>query len=61
MTSLRFPLIAMAGAIGSAIGMAPAAAAEIQIASQGPIVELSVTEQVKAVPDTATIGGGVRA
>lgn len=59
MTSLRFPLIAMAGAICSAIAIAPAAAAEIQIASQGPIVELSVTEQVKAVPDTATIGGGV--
>lgn len=38
---------------------APAAAAEIQVQAQGPLVELSVTETVKAKPDIATIGAGV--
>ncbi len=55
MTSLHLPLIAMAAGIGSV----PALAAEVQIAAQGPIVELTVSELVQATPDTATIGGGV--
>ena len=38
---------------------APAAAAEIQIAATGPVVELTVNENVKAKPDIATIGAGV--
>ncbi|MBO9602609.1 MAG: SIMPL domain-containing protein [Novosphingobium sp.] len=37
----------------------PAAAAEIQIAATGPVVELTVTESVKAKPDIATIATGV--
>lgn len=37
----------------------PAAAAEIQLAAQGPVVELSVTETVKARPDLATVSAGV--
>lgn len=37
----------------------PAAAADVQIASQGPVVELSVTETVKARPDIAEVGAGV--
>lgn len=37
----------------------PAAAAEVQVASQGPVVELSVTETVKAKPDIAEVGAGV--
>lgn len=44
----------------AATGMAaPAAAAEIQIAVAGPVVELSVNETVKAKPDIATVGAGV--
>ncbi|MGB3738911.1 MAG: SIMPL domain-containing protein [Pontixanthobacter sp.] len=38
---------------------APATAAEIQIAATGPVVELSVSEQVKARPDIAEISAGV--
>lgn len=38
---------------------APAAAAEIQIQATGPVVELSVSESVKARPDIVTIGSGV--
>jgi uncharacterized protein YggE len=38
---------------------APVAAAEIQIAATGPVVELTVTESVKAKPDIATIATGV--
>ena len=38
---------------------APAGAAEIQLQSQGPVVELSVTETVKARPDLATVSAGV--
>jgi uncharacterized protein len=38
---------------------APAAAAEIHVQAQGPLVELSVTETVRARPDIATVGAGV--
>jgi len=38
---------------------APLAAAEIQIPVSGPVVELTVTESVKARPDIARIGTGV--
>ena len=37
----------------------PAVAAEIQLQAQGPVVELAVTEIVKARPDVATVGAGV--
>lgn len=37
----------------------PAAAADIQLEAQGPVVELSVTETVKAKPDLATVSAGV--
>ena len=42
-----------------AVIAAPASAAEIQIASQGPVVELSVSEVVRSAPDVAQIGAGV--
>lgn len=54
MTRYLLPLAVAATAIA-----APAAAAEIQIAATGPIVELSVNETVKAKPDIATVGAGV--
>ena len=37
----------------------PALAADIQLQAQGPVVELSVTETVKAKPDIATVSTGV--
>ncbi|MDD3798897.1 MAG: SIMPL domain-containing protein [Novosphingobium sp.] len=37
----------------------PAMAAEVQIAASGPVVELNVSETVKAKPDIATVGAGV--
>jgi uncharacterized protein len=37
----------------------PAAAAEIQIAVSGPVVELTVHESVEAAPDIATVSAGV--
>lgn len=37
----------------------PASAAEVQIQASGPVVELSVSETVKARPDIATISAGV--
>ena len=37
----------------------PAMAAEIQLQAQGPVVELAVTETVKARPDLATVSAGV--
>lgn len=51
----KFALLS-AAALGAAI---PAHAAEIQIASQGPVVELTVTETAKAKPDVATVNAGV--
>ena len=53
MTRTILPLAILAAAAS------PAAAAEIQLAAQGPVVELSVTETVKARPDLATVGAGV--
>src|SRR6187401_2693995 len=38
---------------------APAAAAEIQIAATGPVVELTVNETVEAEPDLVTVSAGV--
>ena len=38
---------------------APAAAAEIQIAAEGPVVELTVNEIVREKPDVAQVGAGV--
>lgn len=37
----------------------PLAAADVQVTSQGPVVELAVTETVEARPDIATVSAGV--
>lgn len=37
----------------------PAAAAEVQIAVQNPVVELTINEVVQSEPDTAQVGAGV--
>lgn len=42
-----------------AAAASPALAADIQVQAQGPVVELSVTESVKAKPDIATVSAGV--
>ncbi|MXO74444.1 DUF541 domain-containing protein [Altererythrobacter aerius] len=53
--------LAIAAAAASAAVAVPAAAsgAEVQVTSQGPLVELSVTETVKARPDIAEVSAGV--
>jgi uncharacterized protein YggE len=38
---------------------APLAAATVAIASEGPVIELTVTEQIDVEPDLVTIGAGV--
>ena len=43
----------------AALAAVPAAAADVQVTSQGPIVELSVSETVKARPDIADVSAGV--
>lgn len=53
MTRYALPLVAI-GALAT-----PAAAAEIQIAATGPVIELTVNESVQAEPDLVTIGAGV--
>ena len=53
MIRYALPLLA-ATAIAS-----PAMAAEVQIQAQGPVVELSVAETVKARPDIVNVGAGV--
>ena len=54
MVRIALPLIAAAAAAS-----APAVAAEIQIPVNGPVVELSVTENVAADPDVADLSAGV--
>lgn len=46
-------------ALTAAVIASPLAAAEVQIQSAGPVVELTISEQVKAAPDIATISAGV--
>lgn len=53
MNRIALPLAALAATA------APAAAADVSLAAQGPVVELSVTETVKGQPDLAEIGAGV--
>ncbi|HUH05529.1 MAG TPA: SIMPL domain-containing protein [Kofleriaceae bacterium] len=52
MNRFAIPLIAAAMAT-------PAVAAEVQIQSPGPVVELTVHESVEAAPDIATVSAGV--
>ncbi|MCL4673054.1 MAG: SIMPL domain-containing protein [Sphingomonadaceae bacterium] len=53
MNRIALPLAAIAAAA------VPASAADVSVAVQGPVVELSVTETVKARPDLADVGAGV--
>lgn len=53
MNRIAIPLIALCAAT------APLQAAEIQISSPGPVVELNVSEVVRSAPDVAQIGAGV--
>ena len=53
MNRFALPLAAIAAVA------APVAAADVTVSAQGPVVELSVTETVKARPDLAEVGAGV--
>lgn len=53
MIRYAIPLLAM-----SALSL-PAAAAEVQIQAQAPVIELAVSETVNSTPDIAQIGTGV--
>lgn len=53
MNRVFLPIAAAAAIAG------PAAAANVDLAAQGPLVELSVTETVKAKPDIVNVGAGV--
>jgi len=53
---MRYALTLLAA---GAIAAPAAAAAEVQLQATGPVVELNVTESVKAKPDIVTIGSGV--
>lgn len=53
MNRIALPLAAIAAVA------APAAAADVTVSAPGPVVELSVTETVKARPDLAEVGAGV--
>lgn len=52
-------MILAVGTLAAGIAASGASAADIQLQAQGPVVELSVTETVKARPDIATVGAGV--
>jgi uncharacterized protein YggE len=54
--TLVLPFLLSAGALA----VLPAHAAEIQIAVQNPVVELTITEIVQSQPDTASVGAGVQ-
>ena len=53
MTRYALPLVAVAGLA------TPAAAADIQIQATGPVVELSIVEEVEAEPDMVRVSAGV--
>jgi len=53
MIRYALPLVALSGLA------APTAAAEVQIASTGPVVEVTINENVEAAPDIATVSAGV--
>ena len=55
MNKIAIPLAAMAAAAAAT----PAVAADVTVAAQGPVIELSVSETVKGNPDQAEIGAGV--
>ena len=53
------PAVLLAAASALSLPAAGLAAAEIDIAARGPVVELNVFESVEVAPDIATIGAGV--
>lgn len=50
----------LAAALLASVPAIPAAAAEIQIAAQNPVIELTVNETVRAAPDAAQVTAGVQ-
>ena len=54
-------LTSITAASAAAIGLAatPANAAQVQIQTSGPVIELSISESVESAPDIATVSAGV--
>ena len=54
-------LTSITAASAAAIGLAatPADAAQVQIQTSGPVIELSISESVESAPDIATVSAGV--
>ena len=61
MSRLSFSALAASAALAATgpLAVSPAAAADVAISSQGPVVELQVSQQVLSDPDKATINAGV--
>lgn len=57
--TMRFALALPLLALSSLAPAMPAGAAEIQIQSQGPVVEITAAQTVQSSPDLATVSGGV--
>lgn len=55
---MKIMTLAIPAALAS-IAIAPLHAATVEIESEGPVIELSIFETIKAEPDMATIGAGV--
>lgn len=55
-----FKRILPAGALALALlAIQPAFAADVNVTASGPVIELSITQQLDSAPDTARIGTGV--
>ncbi|MEQ8410780.1 MAG: SIMPL domain-containing protein [Erythrobacter sp.] len=50
---------AVTAALSAGLLAVPAAAADVEIEAEGPVIELSVYESITAEPDIVTIGAGV--
>lgn len=55
LSSLSLAMFLTVGSIAS-----PTLAADVQIVAQNPVIELSVSEQIRSVPDTASFSTGVQ-
>ncbi|WP_054117463.1 SIMPL domain-containing protein [Porphyrobacter sp. AAP60] len=55
---IRYPVVLLA-ASAMALPANTLAAADVEIAATGPVVEINVSESVSVAPDIATIGAGV--
>ncbi|MEP2989402.1 MAG: SIMPL domain-containing protein [Parasphingorhabdus sp.] len=57
---MKFSYMALAASLLAATIVSPAWAADVQIVAQNPVIELSVSEQVRSTPDKAFFSTGVQ-